>query len=448
MARPIRWDNIQVPSDGGAGRTFDAGADRISESINNLRQMAQEQTAINQANYENQKEANTQNVIDQLNRATSQEALSGVDVNQFGNQIDRGAINESFRTGSDRLDARARDDAKFDLETNKFNNLLEQQKINNDRADRQLALDQQKANQYGFKYEGGQIFREDPNTGKVESVGTYKLPVKNTNTATGLKLSQNLMTSQYTDLTTMKSFGGSAEDYSDFLTTQLAERTDLDVNAKNKIREEAIKFHEDYFNNWTPDQRRTYETQQRYGVQATSQLQGEMASIQEQASQVLGARPEVFNYKNDDSMSVDSVLERIAPNYEWVGGSGKEVVAGFYQTVADELGYQPTGAELEHILVDGDSKSTWTTQGEIRAAAERYKALISDTEKVRKAHKVLNLMDNATSNVQAQIMQNEKKMSKQIRSGKAFDLPPALSAQHYDVAGAMLPLREEMKKLR
>lgn len=448
MARPIRWDNIQVPSDGGAGRTFDAGADRISESINNLRQLAQEQTAINQTNYENQKEANTQNIIDQLNRATSQEALSSVGVGQYGNQVDRGAVNEAFRTGSNRIAANERDAEAFALENRKFDNLLEQQKINNNRADRQLALDQQKANQYGFRYEGGQIFREDPKTGKVEAVGSYKLPVKNTNTAAGLKLSQNLATSQYTALDTLKSFGGSAEAYSDFLTTQLSERTDLSPQEKNKVREEAIKFHEEFFDNWKPDQRQAYETQERYGVQAISQLQGEMASIQEQASQVLGARPEVFNYKQDDSTTVDSVLKRIAPNYEWIGGDGSEVVAGFYQVVADELGYSPTGAELEHILVDGDSKSTWTTQGEIRNAAERYKALISDPEKVRKAHQVLNLMDNATSNVQAQVMANEKKMIKDIRQGKAFDLPPALLAKPYDVTSAMLPLREEMKKLR
>ncbi|TOD58354.1 hypothetical protein [Vibrio parahaemolyticus] len=105
-----------LASQGNPSNTFDAGADRISQSINDLRALAQEQTAVNQANYEAQKERNTANIIDQLNRATSQEALRGVDTNQFGNQVDQPAINQFFGSRQDTLIDRYRDEWTFDQE--------------------------------------------------------------------------------------------------------------------------------------------------------------------------------------------------------------------------------------------------------------------------------------------------------------------------------------------
>lgn len=303
MARPIRWDNVNVPDAGGALGAFNSGADRISQSISDLRALAQEQTNVNQTNYEAQKERNTANIIDQLNRATSQEALTGVDTSGFGNQVDQSAINQVFGSRQDVLTDRAQEERKF-------NNLLEQQKINNDRDDRRLQLEQQRTNQYGFKYENGQILREDPNTGRVEHIGTYTVPPKTTNTAAGIQQYKDMLSSSYRTLETLKRFEGDSSAYGDFLTTQLASRKDLSNDEANKVREEALKFHEEYYNSWTPEQRQTYETQERYGLQALKQFEGEMEAIQEEAAQTLGARPEVFNYRNDTETSLETVSDR------------------------------------------------------------------------------------------------------------------------------------------
>ncbi|EPQ8264815.1 hypothetical protein ACUWN6_001961 [Vibrio alginolyticus] len=105
-----------LASQGNPSNTFDTGADRISQSIEQLRSLAQEQTQVNQANYENQRERNTADIIDQLNRATTQDALSGVDFNQFGNKVNQTAINQVFGSRQDTLIDRYRDEWLFDQE--------------------------------------------------------------------------------------------------------------------------------------------------------------------------------------------------------------------------------------------------------------------------------------------------------------------------------------------
>lgn len=437
MARPIRWDNVQVPSAGGALGAFDAGADRISQSINDLRSLAQEQTNVNQTNYEAQKERNTANIIDQLNRATSQEALSGVDSSQFGNQVDQTAINQVFGSRQDTLIDR-------NLEQQKFQNVLEQQEINNDLNDRKLQLQQQQANQYGFKYENGQILREDPNTGRVEHIGNYTVPPKTTNTAAGIQQQKDLLSSSYRTLETLKRFEGDANAYGDFLTTQLAKRTDLSTEEANKVRTEALKFHEEYYNSWSPEQRQTFETQERYGQQALKQFEGEMEAIQEEAAQTLGARPEVFNYRNDTETSLETVSKRYAPRLEWALDSGKEVFADYLGVAKQELGdREPTGAEMAYILGRADrNKTGWLSESNIRDATREYYNLITDEDAVRKANLALNVMDAGMADLQSQIKKNEAAMTRQIRQGKAWDVPAALRARTYNVPSKV----EEMRK--
>ncbi len=128
MARPIRWDNVNVPSAGGALSAFDSGADRISQSIEQLRSLAQEQTQVNQANYENQRERNTADIIDQLNRATTQDALSGVDFDQFGNQVRRSDLNQAFTQNTDRIRTEERQQRIDDLNQAEYN--LSEQRFN------------------------------------------------------------------------------------------------------------------------------------------------------------------------------------------------------------------------------------------------------------------------------------------------------------------------------
>lgn len=448
MARPIRWDNVQVPDGSDAIRAFDSGADRISQSISDLRALAQEQTAVNQANYENQKNNNTQNIIDQLNRATSRDALSGVNTDQFGNQVDRGAINQAFTGRQDTIVDREAQTARQDLEQQKFNNLIEQQKINNDRADRQLQLDQRKVNQYGFRYEGGQIFRENPNTGKVEPVGTYTVPTKTTNTSTGVAQQKNLLSSSLTSLETLHSFGGDVNAYGDFLTTKLAERSDLSAAEKNKVREDAVKFHEEYYNTWTPSQRTSFETQQRYGQQALKQAEGEFNAMQETASQALGARPEVFAYDKDDSLSVEQASKLHEDAFGWWGSSGKERLADLYQTASETLGKAPTGKEFDYFLTKARSENNYVSGSNMADVVNDYKALIGDGQKRSMAHKVLNLMDNANAELMNQISKNEGRIIRKVRSGKASNMLPALEAAPYDVEGTLAPLREQLKKLK
>lgn len=440
MARPIRWDNVQVPDAGGALGAFDAGADRISQSISDLRSLAQEQTAVNQANYENQKENNTQNIIDQLNRATSQEALSGVDVNQFGNQVDRNLVNQIFSERGDTLQNR-------EFEQTKFNNLLEQQEISNDLAERRLQVDQQRANQYGFRYENGQIFRENPNTGKVEPAGTYTVAPKSSGTATGIKLARDLATSNLIDLSTINSFGGDATAYADFLAKRIPE-LGLGAEEANKVRKEALDFHEEYFNNWGPKQKATFDAQQRYGKQAVAQLDNEFEAFQEAAAQSLGVRPEVFTYRTDDSLDVSKVMKNRENEFGWLLSGGESRMGKMYQLASETLRRAPTGKELDYFLTRANAENSYVTDGDMVDVVQRYQDKISDPESIKKASDVLNLMDNVQATVTNQIQQRENALKRKIRRGKAENFIPALETAPYDVYGSLEPLRKKLAEFK
>lgn len=440
MARPIRWDNVQVPNTGGALGAFDSGADRISQSISDLRALAQEQTAVNQANYETQKQNNTQNIIDQLNRATSQDALSGVDMNQFGNQVDLASVNQAFSQRGDTLQNR-------EFEQTKFDNLLQQQEITNDLASRRLQLDAQKANQFGFKYEAGQIFRENPNTGKVEPVGTYALPPKSSGTAAGIKLAKDIATSNLIDLSTIKSFGGDATAYGNFLAKRIPE-LNLGAEEAVKVREKALEFHESYFNDWGPKEQGLFDTQQRYGKQALAQLDNEMEAFQETAAQTLGVRPEVFTYQSDDTLDVSKVKKDREGEFGHLFSGGPSRMGKMYQVVSETLGKAPTGKEFDYFLTKASSQSTYVSESDMADVVRDYKNVISDSESIQKANSVLNLMDNVQSSIANQIKSKEASITRKIRSGKAKDAIPALETAPYDVYGSLEPLRKKLAEFK
>lgn len=96
----ITWRNIGIPQFGSANQLLTAGADSVAQG---LRGVAAQATAI----ADEERDANTARLIQEVNQANSSEGIASIDFGQFGSEVDQLALADATRQREQELFDRA-----------------------------------------------------------------------------------------------------------------------------------------------------------------------------------------------------------------------------------------------------------------------------------------------------------------------------------------------------
>ncbi|MCM2973724.1 hypothetical protein [Larsenimonas suaedae] len=155
MAQPITWRNVTAPSTQGASSLFQGAQQSLDNSLGALGRLVDREQKTNRANWENQRNNNTQDVLNQLgqfqsvdeyNAARESGALAQLQ-NRFGRQVDQSAVRQAMTALPGQLMKRGQAEAEYEDFTRQRDerplvNQYQSMIANQDYAGAQALLDQ------------------------------------------------------------------------------------------------------------------------------------------------------------------------------------------------------------------------------------------------------------------------------------------------------------------
>lgn len=354
----IRWDNINSPNFGSANSLLQSGQEGITQGLEQLQGLAQEQTELANINYDTGKQQNTDDLVNQLMKADTQEALNQVDLEVFGQKVDGQQLNQAFAQRQGDLEDQANADRNYQLSSDKFQQDIyefgELQKHRQNELDHRMQMDQ-------------------------ANLAVNQAKLKNTNNKKAIKQFNLMVDNTANDAIKLHPEG--KQEYLNYMNKLLSGSNQFTASEITKKLGEYDVLYDGYYA-MTPDQQTVFNEQQTTNTATMEAVNSKLDQYDGQISEIIGTPVDVFNYANDDSVGITDVKAKWKDanvNGIW---AGEMDVDAAYNTITRELGRPPTGKELEHMLTEAsrNSEGRWTAAGSIQDAATNYKSQVLESE--------------------------------------------------------------------
>ncbi|WAI96135.1 hypothetical protein [Vibrio phage vB_VhaP_PG11] len=457
MARQIRWDNINVPNAGGALGAFDAGASRISQSIGELQGLAQEQTRINQLNYDNQAERNTANLIEQLNQAGSSDALKEIDFEQYGNQVDREMLNAAFSQNQERLTRASNRAEDVAFREQQREDTQAHRKIVNQLAADKWDVEKKSWGQpvQMYKKDGTTEYVQFNKAGEKRIVDGFGKPVP------GSKLKPE---AAFNNLGIQLRKSGEYTDPKAYAAALTRAGDDLGLN----VRPEWVDAQTKLFENSSgvlSGQETVLNTTQTNGQLALDNLDSQLNVADQQFQKEVGWPADLFELSKGTRIKLGNTGE-VAADTNWFSGNVKDVGASI-ATIRDAFGGRvPTEEEVNYLVqasmtTSGFANENSTIQTSIlKELATQYIGAITDPNVAQIFSDYTKRKEGLRTDLTQQIEQAHTGLSTQFKEGnlkgQALDLTPRdfepnvtnedLMREVLGKAGQIVELGKEVKR--
>lgn len=385
MAKPITWRNIDAPSFASANSLFNASADRVSGAIDTLTDMAREQGTILQAEKDEQRDINTQQLIQEINAATNRDDLDSVDLNQFDpSQVNMAEVNTRFTDQSNTLIGQEQAQERIDLEGERLEETKKQNKLDNAYRTQVYNDNQKKKSQvYTIKRNDGSTTAY-----QLDANGAYHLvPELSDGAVIPAEMTQHNAAMQVVNAALAKGIDDPTIVRGD-VTRELNKLTDRNGNplpANADLIDSVMANYADRVG-LTAAQSDHMNAMDIQAQVATDQVNSDFAAASSNLEQVTGMPADFYQLADDTPIGFDELEKKLTSDDSWFRSNASSLKSLY--DIAVKKGLQnPTERELQYIynqsmqLTGGtilDSESRVLTDA-VSSTVERYLDLKGDS---------------------------------------------------------------------